>query len=305
MRVFQIIILTIGLVVFGNILGRVSAQNNSNSKSNSNSNSNYSVNRYSNAVSNRNLDANGLPISNKPTVSNSNISSNPEIDLDDYNFGEVPTILKMISYERTIEFPKNGKLQVQIIEEVNKPFTLRFTRDDETVSQFVLRNGGDEPRREYFHSAVDPKIRFRVVEIEGLPKPLIHLVIVTPGGSDYGFWSLLFGEINGKIKLITPPTMQFSWEGGIRFGNLGRGNGTGIAVWNSIWGDGEIHHGEHFYEVEIYNFNQKLGKFVKTKQLKTKQKYETPAQALESLGLGFYHDAVRDFPEFLQYRENF
>ncbi len=294
MRVLQILFLTIGLVIFGNILGRVSAQNSSNSNTNSN--------RYS-----ANLDANGLPvrnISNTATKANT-VSPSSNDDEYEYNFGEFPTILKIVSMERTVEFPKNGALQVQIIEEVGKPFTIRFNREDETIAQFVMRNPNGGYVREYFHSAIDPKVRFQIIKTEGIPSPLIHLMMVQPGGSDYGFWSVLFGEVNGKIKQLTPPTTQFSWEGGVQIGNLGKGNGTGIAVWNSIWGDGESHYAEHLYEVEIYNFNKKLGKFVKTKTHKTKQKHETPAQALESLGLSFYKDAARDFPEFLEYRENF
>jgi hypothetical protein len=296
MRVFQILLLTFGLIVLGNILSKVSAQNNSNKKVNSNTASN----RYS-----ANYGMNDNPSRSNSNVAAQTVSSDSEDDEYAYNFGEVPTILKIISMKRTVKFPANGALEVEIIEEVGKPFTIRFARDNETVAQYVMRNPNGGYIREYFHSPVDPKVRFKVIEIEGLPTPIIHLMMVQPGGSGYGFWSSLFGEVNGKIKLLTPPTTQFSWEGGVQIGNLGEGNGTGVAVWNSIWEDGESHYGEHFYEVEFYNFNKKLGKFVKTKKIKTKQKQENPNKALESLDLGFYKDAVRDFPEFIRYREEF
>ena len=301
MKGFQILLLTSGLIFGGILLSRVSVRI---SAQNSNSNTN-AANRYSNTASNRySANAvNSLPMSES---SNSNaVSANTYNEEYDFNFGEVPKFLKIISTERKIVFPKNGEVTAQVIEEVGKPFIIRFVKgdDEDLLAQFVMNQNAI--RREYFHSLVDPKIRLKVINIEGVSSPLIHMVIAKPGGSDYFFWSALFGEVNGKIKLLTPPTTTFSWEGGVKIGDLGKGNGVGVAVWNSIWGDGESHYGEHIYQVDFYNFNKKLGKFVKTKTVKTKQKEESPAKALDSLGLGFYKDAVRDFPEFLEYRENF
>lgn len=278
MKVLQILILTIGLIILANILSKVSAQNSN-----------------TNNTSNRN---------NSNSVVKVKTTSTPAAEVQSES-EDHPVVLKQISMQRVVEFPKNGKLQVQIIEEINEPFTIRFAnQDSETVAQFVMKNLHGGYVREYWESAIDPKARFKVIAVEGVPSPVIHLAMVQPGGSDHGFWSALFGEINGKIKLLTPVTTRFSIEGGIHIGELGKGKGTGIAVWNSIWGDGESHYGEHIYEVDFYNFNRKLGKFVKTGQIKTKQKQEGSVKALESLGLGFYKDAFRDFPEFLEYRED-
>lgn len=302
MKVLQILLLTIGLIFGGILLSRVSTKV---SAQNTNSNnSNYAVNRYSNTATNRSSNSvNIQPMSNVAAANAA--SSNTYNEEYDFNFGEVPTFLKIISTERNITFPKNGEVTAQVIEEIGKPFIVRFVKgyDEDLVAQFVMNQNA--VRREYFHSAVDPKIRLKVINIAGIPSPLIHMVIAQPGGSDYFFWSALFGEVNGKIKLLTPATTAFSWEGGVQIGDLGKGNGTGVAVWDKIWGDNEAHHGEHIYEVDFYNFNKKLGKFVKTKNIKTQKKYDNPTEALESLKLGFYKDAVRDFPEFLEYRENY
>jgi hypothetical protein len=290
MKVFQILLLTAGLVMSGIILVGVSAQ--------------YGTN--SNLASNTNRGNAGFASSANANAGNvSRTTANPINDYPELNYGDEPKLLKVVSMQKNVTFKKSGRVQVQIIEEVGRPFTIRFIRDDEQIAQFVMKRQYGGYIREYFESAVDPKASLRLIEIEGLPGPLVHLVIVQPGGSDYGFWSALFGEINGKISLLTPQATSFSWEGGIQIGNLGPGNGVGLAVWNSIWGDGESHYGDHIYVVDIYNFNKKLGRFVKMKQLRTKKKHETPAMALESLGLSSYRDAVRDFPEFLEYRENF
>lgn len=291
MRVLQILLLTIGLVLGGTILSRVSAQNTSNS--------NTAANRYS-----ANYGVNDFASNSYSSGNTANVSANAKQSLVEEDY---PIVLKQISMQRVISFPQNGSLIVQVVEEIGKPFSLKFVSEEteKVVANLVLKDPYNIYIREYFYSAVDPKVRFRMIEMEGLPSPLIHLVMVKPGGSDYGFWSILIGEINGKIQVLTPQTIRFSWEGGVQIGELGKGNGTGVAIWNSIWGDGEAHYAEHHYQVEFYNFNKKNGKFVKTKKVVTKQKHETPAKALESLGLGFYKDAVRDFPEFLEYRENF
>jgi hypothetical protein len=300
MKVLHILLLTAGLIASGIMLSGVSAQNSAQANVSTNSNLSKNSNCAQSAGNSRvapvmNTNT-GIMECPKPRV----VSDYPEI-----NYGDEPKMLKVISIEKNVTFKQNGRVQAQIIEEVGRPFTIRFIRDDETIAQFVMRHSGSGYIREYFHSPIDPKASLRLIEIEGAPSPLVHLVMVQPGGSDYGFWSALFGEINGKIQLLTPQTTSFSWEGGIQIGNLGPGNGAGLAVWNSIWDDGESHYGEHVYVVDIYNFNKKLGRFVKTKQLRTKMKHETPTKALESLGLSFYRDAVRDFPEFLEYRENF
>ncbi len=298
MKVLQILVLTVGLILLANILGKVSAQN---------SNANTASNRYSNNTTNRHSgNYSGNYIGNLPPVTgvfplaNTNPSSHSEEE-------DTPIILKQITQVKMVDFPHNGEVKVEIIQEVNRPFTIRFTDSgtEKTIGNFLMQNPNGGYVSEYFDSPIDPLARFKVIEIEGVPSPVIHLAMVQPGGSDHGFWSALFGEVNGKIKLLTPITTRFSWEGGVQIGNLGKGNGTGIAVWNSIWDDGESHYGAHIYQVDFYNFNKKLGKFVKTKQIKTKQKQEGPAKALESLGLGFYKDAFRDFLGFLEYRENF
>lgn len=304
MRVLQILLLTVGLIVFGNALSKVSAQNKSNKTTNRNSNGVLNRNANSRWNSNSNAVLNNYS-ANAPS-GNTNISAETSNDDEyEFNFGEKPRLLKIISTERKITFPKSGELKAQVIEEVGKPFIVRFVAgdDEDLIAQFVMSHHGH--LREYFNSAIDPKIRLREVRIEGLPSPLIHMVIVQPGGTDYGFWSTLFGEVNGKIRLLTPPGTVFSWEGGVQIGDLGKGNGVGIAVWNSVWGDNEAHYGAHIYQVDFYHYNKKLNKFTKTKQIKTKQKQESPMKALESLGLGFYKDAVRDFLEFLKYREEF
>lgn len=298
MKVLQILFLTTGLIVGGFFLSRISSVRVS---AQSNSNTNSGNRQVSNAYfgnQNANIPVNQTPITNDY----SKVKAEGDFD---FNFGEVPQFLKIISTEKTVKFPHNGEVKAQVIEEVKKPFAIRFVKgyDEDLHARFVMNQHAI--RREYFHSAVDPKIRLKVINIAGISSPLIHLVIVQPGGSDYFFWSALFGEVNGKIKLLTPSTTTFSWEGGVQIGDLGKGNGTGVAVWNPIWGDGEAHHGEHIYEVEFYNFNKKLGKFTKTKKVKTQKKYDNPTEALESLQLGFYKDAVRDFPEFLEYRENY
>ena len=144
----------------------------------------------------------------------------------------------------------------------------------------------------------------RVLEkIEGLPVPLIQILSINPGGSDHGFWTNLIGEVNGKIKLLTPQIIENAIQGGVYFGDLGKRNGIGLALFNFVWDAQEAHYQEHHYQVELYKFNQKTGTFVKVKKLVSKNKYNDEFGALKELGFGHFKNRLNDFPGIGKYRE--
>lgn len=291
MRVLQILLLTIGLVLGGTILTRVSAQNSSNTNTAANRYSNSAVNNYS-----ANWAANDYP---KPKTGRVVRDEDYEVNTDE------PTTLKQIAKVRTYKFPVNGLVRVEIIEEIDQPIIARFVqaKTDKLLGNFVLDNKQGDYRKVYFNSPVEPFASLNFINVEGLPSPLIHLVMTRPGGSDHAFWSLLFGEIGGKIQLLTPPTTTNNIQGGIHIGQLGNGNGIGLAVWNFVWDDKEAHYDSHKYLVEFFTFNKKLGKFIKSKEVFSKRKYDHYSKALEELGLSSFQDALKKFPELKEYRE--
>lgn len=207
--------------------------------------------------------------------------------------------------EELVKFPQNGNVKVEIVERIDKPTVINFWKDKTKVklATFTLRNG-DRYIPFQFESAVNPLTKIRVLEkIEGLPVPLIQVVSINPGGSDHGFWTNLIGEVNGKIKILTKQKIENSIQGGVYFGDLGKGNGVGLALFNYIWGKDEAHYQEHRYRVDLYKFNQVTGMFVKTKSFVSKHKHESEFAALKELGFAHFTNRLNDFPNIEDYRE--
>lgn len=295
MRVFQILLLTVGLIFGGILLSRVSVR----VSAQNNSNVNVSANRYSNTAGNSY--SGNWATNNYPKNNVKRISKDEDYDLNT----DEPTVLKRIAKVRTYKFPINGQVRVQVIEEIDQPIMLKFiqARTEKSLGNFVLQNKGGDYRKTDFNSLIEPFVTLRLINIEGIPSPLIHLVLTRPGGSDHSFWSMLFGEINGKIRLLTPPTTSNAIQGGIHIGQLGKGNGVGLAVWNFVWDNNEAHYDSHRYWVEFFPYNKKLGKFVKSKEVFSKKKYDHYSKALEELGLSSFENALKSFPELKDYRE--
>lgn len=207
--------------------------------------------------------------------------------------------------EELVEFPKNGKVEIEIVERIDKPTVINIWKYKTKIklASFILKNG-DRYIPFQFESAVNPITKMRVLEkIEGLPVPLIQVLSINPGGSDHGFWTNLIGEVNGKIKLLTPRIITNAIQGGVYFGNLGKGNGVGLASFNFVWDDNEAHYQEHRYEVDLYKFNEATGTFVKTKSFVSKKKYKDEFGALKELGFAHYINRLNDFPDIEDFRE--
>ena len=211
-----------------------------------------------------------------------------------------------IAQTETVEFPHNGKVEIEVIETLDKPMKLVFTNSKakKKIAEFILKNN-DSYIPYQFESVTNPITRFRVLEnIENLPSPLVQAVAVNPGGSDHAFWTILLAEIDGKIKMLTPKTTENSIQGGIHIGNLGTENGTGLAVYNYIWADDEAHYDKHRYKVDLYKFDEAKQMFAKTKTLISKEKYAKKSDALEELGFGFFENRLNDFEEIRVFRED-
>lgn len=207
--------------------------------------------------------------------------------------------------EEVVKFPKNGNVRVEIVERIDNPTVINIWKNKTKIklASFTLRNK-DRYIPFQFESFVNPVTKIRVLEkIEGLPAPLIQVVSINPGGSDHGFWTNLIGEVNGKIKLLTPQKIENSIQGGVYFGDLGKGNGVGLALFNYIWADDEAHYQEHRYQVDLYKFNKTTGNFVKTKSLVSKNKHKNEFGALKELGFAHFENRLNDFPGIGDFRE--
>lgn len=208
-----------------------------------------------------------------------------------------------ISQTKIVRFPAAGTLRVSAVEIIDKNPVLRFSnfKTGKILASFQIK-AEDSDRYKSFDlsSPSSAFVRFRVLNIKGLPSPLVHAVAVSPGGSDHGFLSILIGEINGKLKILSPP-IETSIQGGVHIGGLGAHRGNGIAVWNFIWGN-ESHYEAHRYDVTFYPFDAKSQAFIKGVTIKSKQKHETDRGALNELKLPFFKNDQNAIPKVKEYR---
>lgn len=209
-----------------------------------------------------------------------------------------------IGQSEIVNLEVNGPVKVDVVETIGKPMQVLFTgvKTKKTLASFTLKNG-DKYIPFQFESAVNPITRFRVMEnIEGLPVPLIQAVSVHPGGSDHSFWTILFAEIDGKIKMLTPKTTENSIQGGVYIGAIGAGKGIGMAVYTFLWEDGEAHYADHRYKVDVYDFDDARGIFVLGRSLATNNKHKNKSEALKELGFGGFTNHLNDFPAIKDFR---
>lgn len=221
----------------------------------------------------------------------------------------IPTFINSktrVSQTEIVNFPKNGAVRVSAVETIGRHLVITFAnpKTKRPMASFQIRTKSvDSYVPEDFRSLISAFLRFRVVNIKGLPSPLIHAVGVNPGGSDHGFLSVLLGEVNGKFKILTPEGLETAIQGGVHIGSLGEGRGEGIAGWCFIWDDREAHYDSHRYEVEFYTFDKKTGLFKKSLKLQSREKYDQDRKALGELKLSFFENFLDAIPKVREYRE--
>src|SRR5262249_403131 len=117
-----------------------------------------------------------------------------------------------------------------------------------------------------------PKVRFQVLQEEGLPDPLLLAAMVSCGGSDCSYETVGVGEAGGQVKVLAPEPIRTLAEGGVYLGDLGAGHGAGLVWWSFIWNDG-AHPDPHEYEAEILRFDSKKGHFERIQWMTSRRKY--------------------------------
>lgn len=200
-----------------------------------------------------------------------------------------------------VSFPTLGEVRARAVENFGEPVRLEFVKleREEVLAAFDAPHSDSDPRGFSPASGDSPEspfLRFKVLRVGGLPQPLILSVAVTPGGSDCGFYATVIGEQHGSLRVLTPEPLDTSILGGIHVGDLGGGRGAGAAVWHFIWDDGEGHYSEHRYEVKLYPFDSRRGRFVEGATLRTRGKHARREDALGELGLK-YTNLLQDMPD--------
>lgn len=151
-----------------------------------------------------------------------------------------------------VDFGKAGKIKVEAHEQVGQALHLVF---ENAESGRVLETIGieDVPARE------PPRIRFRVMHIDGLPDPLILAVINTNGASDCYYYPIPIARVSGKFRRLLSEAPEMDTQGGFSLGSLGRRGGLGLAIWTFKWGPNESHYDHHRYRLKFYRWSQASG----------------------------------------------
>ena len=199
--------------------------------------------------------------------------------------------------ERLVRFPKIGMVSIRIIEADRKLPRLQFSDSASGKVLLTISVGTPDPD----NIRASPLLRFKEISIAGLPAPIIVAVALAEGASSCNFDAVVIGEVKGRLKVLTQAPLQTGEGGGIYVGKLGRGRGSGIAVWTFIWGDREAHADPHRYKVKFYPWSANTSRFANGGELKTRSKYERSEGALAELKLSFV-DLLGAFPDFADCR---
>ena len=188
----------------------------------------------------------------------------------------------LISQEAIVRFPQFGNVRVRAREEF-KSLKLEFIdpKSEREVHTSYLGNydwSWDNPDW-------NPKLRFKVISIKGLPDPLVVAIAMNPGVSDSGWEAVAVGVVNGRLEQLNYEALETSNEGGFYFGDLGHGLGLGAAQWNFVWGEDECHPPPHKYEVKLFKWNGR--RFEWEKVLRTRRRYNSSQKALLAYGFHF------------------
>jgi len=128
-------------------------------------------------------------------------------------------------------------------------------------------------------------------------QPVLVLSAVAPGGSACVYQHLILAYGRGELPsilddLVPLAPMDLGHSNMDRFyvGDLGRGRGAGLVLWEAIW-DSEAHYVPHRYRVSTYRWCG--GRFIGPVVWTTRRKYR-PEPNLVAKHLGFaFRDATR------------
>jgi hypothetical protein len=197
---------------------------------------------------------------------------------------------KSTTKEVTVKFPGIGPVSVRVIEADKKLPRLQFSDPASRKILLTVPVGTPDPDRQLV-------LKFKEISISGLPAPIILAVAVDEGASGCHFDAVVIGALKGRLQILTQRPLQAGEGGGIHVGNLGRGRGSGIAVWNYIWADREAHADPHRYEVTFFPWSAGKLRFIKGGKLITRSKYEGGKAALSELKLSFVNLLLPEFDD--------
>jgi hypothetical protein len=208
------------------------------------------------------------------------------IQSEDVSSEQTESTLKVVQSE-LVDFPVNGRVIVESIEEVGK-FPQMVFRSKKTGD--VLLHSSIEDEDKWLIPVNDnkfsqPALRFRAVRSKDSKSSMIMSIGIYHGGSDNAYYLTVFGEMDGKITRLNEKPLFANIQGGYYLGHLSEKFGYGLAVWTFIWDDASSHYDNHKYNIEIYQLkNGKLEQVLKKVSEKT-YNYNKGFNSLRELGI--------------------
>jgi hypothetical protein len=135
-------------------------------------------------------------------------------------------------------------------------------------------------------SPLAPKVAAVLRTLPGVEGPLIVVAAASPHATAIMYEVAIVGVVSGKLQLLHSP-WTVTDMGGVYVGDLGPGNGVGVAAWDFNWDN--CHLCTHHYNVRLYPWDRAGERFSRqaAKNLRSRGAYDTDAKGLQDLGLNY------------------
>ena len=178
---------------------------------------------------------------------------------------ESPTIFT----SRTLNFPKAGPVLIEgTVKQGHYPRLSFHSQEngrlllDAEVGRGSLWKevvGTERPNN------LDIDLRFTVLHRPGLPDPLIVALARRQGGSDCGYNSAIFGEVNGRLLELTP-SLPDHWMRGQVVLSRSREGQFKLTVTSERYQPKDVHYaGPSRMALYVYSYDREQGKFVEVR----------------------------------------
>jgi hypothetical protein len=228
-------------------------------------------------------------------------SDKPKL-IDPSDFRADFTTDPVVVQTEVVNFPKIGDVIIEAVEQVGHFPKIVFR---EGISKRIIFENAIKDKSQYLIPeggyASDPFLRFTALRSAGSTLPYVMAVAATPGGSDCGFYAVVYGIANGKIARLSNGLIVTAVQGGFYFGKLNNRLGFGFVGWDFDWSDG-AHYDQHRYWVTAYQLNG--GRLIKVLHHLTRHKYDSDEGSRAPLEFGLQVTDQRQFiPKINEYLE--
>jgi hypothetical protein len=173
-------------------------------------------------------------------------------------------------------FPTVGHVSITATVKQGENPTIRF-RSELSKNLLLQAELGGKDWREFRAQddpdAIDQSIAFVVLHRNGLPDPLIAILVKRAGGSDCSYLPALFGESNSTIHQLTPLLPGFLTRGKVLLSSSATGHPATLTIASERYDwKKDVHYtGPSRMATFVYTYNPVLGRFIKTssREIKT------------------------------------